>query len=80
MSSIIPNDVFERTSPFPPVDVQPFKGTVNVHPREIPLQPIQMQVRCEEKKMWSFGIHVKDALTIFTFNGSEVVLDSLQNF
>lgn len=75
MSSVIPNDLFERTSPFPLMDVQPFEVMMNVQLGGIPLQPTQMPVKCEEKKIWSFGTHVKDVLTIFTSNGSEV-----QNF
>ena len=62
------------------MDVQPFEIIVNVHLGEIPLQPTQTHVKCEEKKMWSFGVHIKDVPTIFLSNGSEVVLDYLQNF
>lgn len=76
----MPNDLFERTSPFPLMDVQPFEVIVSLHLTEIPFQPPQMHVKCEEKKMWSVGIHVKDVLTIFTSNGSKVVLHYLQNF
>lgn len=62
------------------MDVQPFEVIVSLHLTEIPFQPPQMHVKCEEKKMWSVGIHVKDVLTIFTSNGSKVVLHYLQNF
>lgn len=39
-----------------------------------------MRVKCEEQKICSFVIHIKGVLTIFTSNGSEVVLDYLKNF